>query len=282
MWGVASVGDMQAFLVVAGVWLAGHGLRTFEVPLLRRAGAVLYLAATYLAGFHAGAGSPWMGGLALGMWFLLPWVEILLRVRPLRLPAKQVLGCCAAPAASDFPELAALTGEAEGEGFERGDDVGWEAGGMRQFVRIFYRESDRLQLLVCYQEQGPVVVTHLSVTSRYGDGRQYVTSDFPFSAAMKPRPEVVVRQVVEAASVRELVDGHVAWLESAEGRSQHEAEVMVVDDLAEKMTGELQGQFRYNVETGILREDADGSVRYSWRGFFFLWTQYLRDLVRLA
>ena len=57
---------------------------------------------------------------------------------------------------------------------------------------------------------------------------------------------------------------------------------MVVDDLAEKMTGELQGQVRYNVETGILREDADGSVRYSWRGLFFLWTQYLRDLVRLA
>jgi len=273
---------MQAFLVVAGVWLAGHGLRTFEAPLLRRAGALLYLAATYLGGFHAGGGSPALGMLALGMWFLLPWVEILLRVRPLRLPAGQVLGRCAAPAVSDFPELPALTDEVEGEGFERGDDAGWEAGGMRQFVRIFYRESDRLQLLVCFQEQGPMAVAHLSVTSRYGDGRQYVTSDFPFSAAMKPRPEVVVRQVAEAASVRELLAGHAAWLESAEGRPLKDAEAMVVDDLAERMSGELQGQFRYNVESGILREDADGSVRYSWRGFIYLWTQYLRDLVRLA
>ncbi len=273
---------MQAFLVVAGVWLAGHGLRTFEAPLPRRAGAVLYLVATYLAGYFAGGGSPGAGVLALGVWLLLPWVEILLRVRPMRLPAKQELGRCAAPNADEFPDLGLLTTEVGEEGFERGDDAGWEAGGIRQFVRIFYRETDRLQLCVCYQEQGAVAVTHLSVTTRYGDGRHYVTSDFPFSAAMKPRPEVMVRQVAEAGSVAELLEGHVAWVERVAGSPLSAAEAIEVDELARRMSGELAGQFRYNVEAGILREDADGRVRYSWRGCFFLWTQYLRDLVRLA
>jgi hypothetical protein len=32
---------------------------------------------------------------------------------------------------------------------------------------------------------------------------------------------------------------------------------------------------------GVLRQTTEGDVRYSWRGWFYLWFQFLRDIVRL-
>jgi hypothetical protein len=32
----------------------------------------------------------------------------------------------------------------------------------------------------------------------------------------------------------------------------------------------------------VLKRNDAGQVRYSWRGMFFIWCQFLRDLVRLG
>src|SRR4029079_5962862 len=82
---------MENFLIVLGVWVAGHALRTFSVRWLRKLGAVLYLAATYLAGFFVSDGSHAAAGFAVAGWFLLPWLEIILRVRAMRLPINKTL-----------------------------------------------------------------------------------------------------------------------------------------------------------------------------------------------
>ena len=33
---------------------------------------------------------------------------------------------------------------------------------------------------------------------------------------------------------------------------------------------------------GVLVQSTESEVRYSWRGLFYLWFQFLRDLVRLS
>jgi hypothetical protein len=45
---------------------------------------------------------------------------------------------------------------------------------------------------------------------------------------------------------------------------------------------DLRAQITHNIARGILKQDAAGAVRYSWRGMFFIWMQFLRDLVRLS
>ena len=41
------------------------------------------------------------------------------------------------------------------------------------------------------------------------------------------------------------------------------------------------GPARGRVHSGVLKQTAAGDVKYSWRGMFYLWCQFLVDLVRL-
>lgn len=52
------------------------------------------------------------------------------------------------------------------------------------------------------------------------------------------------------------------------------------NEISAEIQKDLRSQVVYNVEVGILIQMASGEVRYSWRGLFFIWTQFLRDLLR--
>ena len=272
----------SSLLIVLAVWLAGHGLRTFQSPLLRRLGALCWLGATWLAGWFLSGGSHVAAAAAVGIWFALPWVEIILRVRPLRLPAERSLVHRHPPSRDDFPQLAPLTSELQDAGFEQCADTGWTADGVSQFLRLFYRESDQLQAAICWNEQRGMAIAHLSLTTRFPDGRQFVTSDFPFSASMIPAPSVFINQQAESPSLAALIESHQTFLDCAEPSGGVDAEPLDPETLPERISAELAGQLRHNVDAGILSPADDGHVRYSWRGCFFLWRQYLRDLIRMA
>lgn len=44
---------------------------------------------------------------------------------------------------------------------------------------------------------------------------------------------------------------------------------------------DLRDQIAHNIEKGVLKPTGSGDVKYSWRGMFYLWLQFLLDLVRL-
>ena len=72
-------------LLVVGVGVLSAGLRSFGHPVLFRVGTIGMVLTSFLAGWLIG------GSLALGFafaatWFLLPWLEILTRIRRMRLP----------------------------------------------------------------------------------------------------------------------------------------------------------------------------------------------------
>src|SRR5688572_9178141 len=136
---------MENFLIVLGIWLAGHALRTFALVWLRKAGALLYLAATYVAGYFVAGGSHLAGACAVAGWFMLPWLEIILRVRAMRLPLNKTLSNRFPPPRDEFPHLKELTAEVEEAGFEMVEDTGWDGGEVRQFLRLFYMPESRVQ-----------------------------------------------------------------------------------------------------------------------------------------
>ena len=45
---------------------------------------------------------------------------------------------------------------------------------------------------------------------------------------------------------------------------------------------DLRAQIAHNLAQGVLMEAGGGKIRYSWRGLFFIWIQFLRDLLRLS
>src|SRR5947207_9350021 len=120
------------------------GLRSFPNSYGQQAVALGLLAATFLALYFVTAS--WIWGFAAAMgWLFLPWLEILTRIRALRLPKEKQLRPKSPPSSDTFPALSEITCEIEEEGFVHVGDAGWDWEDYRQFFRLFYREEERVQ-----------------------------------------------------------------------------------------------------------------------------------------
>lgn len=272
---------MGSFAIVAGVWLVGYALRTFAHPLLRKLGALLYLLATWLAGYFL-SGESWMGGaFAVAGWFLLPWVDIVLRVRSMRLPISKQLQYRPPPTQDEFPALRETSVAFEDTGFERVEDTGWEGGEVRQFLRLFYLQEKRVQGAISFNQQHGMGFGFISFTTRTKDGRVFITTDNPYSNLPQP-PDIFVYSVRNAASVTDLMEEHLSLLDTSGVDIANNVDEIDPEHLPQLMSGELQQQIRHNLRTGYIKDAGEGKFRYSWRGCFYLWGRVLRDMVRLA
>ena len=101
-------------LLTLGVAVLSVGLRTFHNSYAQKAGALGILAATFL-GFYF-ATNNWVWGLVAALaWLFLPWLEILTRIRALRLPKEKQLRPKSPPSSDTFPALSEITREIEDE-----------------------------------------------------------------------------------------------------------------------------------------------------------------------
>ena len=75
----------------------------------------------------------WVGAFCASSWLLLPWLEILTRIRRLTLPTEKKLRHKHPPNQDAFPALEGLTDEIEHLGFKQQDDTGWDWQGRRPY-----------------------------------------------------------------------------------------------------------------------------------------------------
>src|SRR6201988_1343040 len=118
--------------ILLGAGVLAVALRSFQSSFSQKTGAVAILAVSYLLVYFA-TGSHILGGLAAAAWFFLPWVEILTRIRALRLPKEKRLRPKSPPSSDTFPTLNEITREIENEGFVHVNDAGWDWEDYRQF-----------------------------------------------------------------------------------------------------------------------------------------------------
>src|SRR5919106_4201567 len=127
------------FFLTLGVAVLSIALRSFQNSYSQKAGALGILIATFLAVYFIT--SSWVLGIAAAMsWLFLPWLEILTRIRALRLPKEKQLRPKSPPSSDIFPNLNEITREIENEGFMHINDAGWDWKDYRQFFRLFYRD----------------------------------------------------------------------------------------------------------------------------------------------
>lgn len=269
-----------ALLLVLGVAVLSVALRSFNHPWLRKIGAVGVLATSFLAGWLL-TGALWMGVLLAASWFLLPWLEILTRVRRLRLPADKSLRPRTPPSRDTFPALEDLTNEAEEDGFEHVEDAGWDWDEYEQFFRLFYKADERCQAALCMIQQNDMAFFYISVSSRAADGRVWTTWNYPFSYSLKFVPQIRINRAGGEASFHEVYLSHRDFLQRHAVSTDSLLE-LEPDQIQQEIRKDLQAQIAHNITAGVLRETKEGQVRYSWRGLFFIWCQFVRDLVRLS
>lgn len=273
---------MTSLFIFLGVLVLGLALRTFASPIVRRLGALAILAASYLAAYFL-TGSHVAGASAVLAWFLLPWIELLTRIRKLRLPMRKSLDHQPPPNSRRFPHLNEFTDEIESVGFEYVEDAGWHWDDLQQFFRLFYHGDEKTQAAICLTEQQGMAFVFVSLTSRSEDGRIFRTWNFPFAYTLRMPPEMEVNRVPEIESFEALLQSHRDFL-VARGMSPDRLIAETPDQLPEQMENETQVQIRHNLDRGLIETDAENpeTVRYSWRGLFFLYGQLVKDMVKLS
>lgn len=272
---------MSEFLLIAGIFVFSIACRTFRHPALRKLGALGVMVASFFIGYFIGGGSIALGIIAVVTWFFLPWVDLLTRIRNLRLPLDKKLQERRAPGPDTFPHLRDFTKDVRGEGFEQAGDSGWEWDDMAHFVRFFYDENSKVQASISLKQQRHLAFAYFSISSRTADGKVWTTWNYPFSYPMKPSPEREVNRVRHAGSFGELVELHHLFLASR-GIDESKLQPADPEELDTLMERELRDEIDHNLDRGLIKLSGNGTFRYSWRGLIFLWGQAIKDMIRMA
>ena len=271
---------LSDLLLILGLAVLSLSLRSFDHPALRKLGALGIVGTSFVAGWRL-SGLWQIGLFCASSWLLLPWLEILTRVRRLTLPLEKNLRHKSPPNAEVFPALAEITEEVEGEGFEYVEDAGWDWEDYAQFFRLFYQATDRTQAAICLIDQQTVAFYYLSVSSRAKDGTIWTTWNYPFSYSLKLVPDWRVNRLRGEHTFLQISESHREFLRRHHVDTEDLAELNP-ESIQDEIQKDLRAQIMHNIATGILKQDAAGEIRYSWRGMFFIWLQFLRDLVRLS
>jgi len=272
---------MSKTLLVVGILVMAVAMRSCRHFASRKTGALLFLAASFFGLFFI-TGQLWGGLLGVALWFFLPWIELLTRIRRLRLPLNNRLRFRVPPSDSFFPNAPEAVNAMDDEGFEHAADSGWEWSGMKQFFRIFWNPEEKAIATVCLCEQEDVAFAFISITSKDSSGRVWRTTNFPFSPTLKCSPEISWNHVpCERNCFHEILRDHHHFL-AKRHVSSDELRIPDPDQAEHDIEDEMRRQIDHNLDRGIIRLTGDGHFRYSFRGLLFLWRQFVKDMVRLC
>jgi len=268
-----------ALFLTLGVAALSIALRSFQSSFSQKAGALGILISSFLAVYFI-TGSWVLGTIAALSWLFLPWLEILTRIRALRLPKEKRLRPKSPPSSDVFPTLSEITHKIENEGFVHINDAGWDWEGYRQFFRLFYKDEDHAQATICLNEQNDLSFYYLRISSRAKNGTIWTTWNYPLSYGLKLTPQFRINRERPDHTFWQLYQSHREFLR------RNNVNAAAIDALNEEriqleIENDLRDQIAHNIHKGVLKQTATGDVKYSWRGMIYLWCQFLIDLVRL-
>ncbi|MFD2257043.1 hypothetical protein ACFSSA_10165 [Luteolibacter algae] len=272
---------MRETLIVIGLFVLAMALRSSRKNIIRKLGAFAFLFATFFFFFYL-SDSVIVGLMGACLWFFLPWIELLTHVRRLRMPLNNRLRHRELPNPSFFPNaIEAATGMEEA-GFEHVSDCGWEWSGMQQHFRLFWNPEERAIASVCLCEQDKVAFAFVSVTSTDAAGNIWRTTNFPFAPTLRCSPGLKWNHVpCEKSCFHQILKDHQAFLV----RMKIGTDDLLIPDpeaMEEDIENEMRKQVDHNLRSGIIHLTDDGHFRYSKRGLFFLWGQFIKDMIRLC
>jgi hypothetical protein len=271
---------LNGFLLFAGLVLLTAAFFQFAHPLMRRLGLLSVAATVFAAGYWL-SDNVWVGAGGVAALLLLPWIEILLRIRKLRLPLRKPLRQATPPSQEMFPDLGGVTDSIESSGFEHAADLGWEMDGYRQFLRLFACPEKREEAAITYVEQSQIGFHFASVTSRAADGSVYITWNCPVPSSLKTLPTVHLNRLPGETPFGALLASHETFL-ARQGLARETLQAVEPDVVRLWVERDMESQIQHNLCEGLLEREDEEHGRYSWRGMLFLWWQVLRDILRLS
>ena len=272
---------MREFLIVLGLVVLAVALRSSRTNLFRKLGAFTLLGASFCLLYFL-TGSLAGGLLGVLLWFFLPWIELLTRVRRMRLPLDNRLQHRQIPNPSFFPNATEAAAAMEEAGFEHVSDCGWEWAGMQQFFRLFWHPEERAVAAVCLCEQSDVAFAFISITSYDESGGIWRTTNFPFAPTLQCPPNVKWNNVpCERSCFHQILADHQRYLARVKVPGD-QLRIPDPEQVEQSIEQEMRKQVEHNLAAGLIHLTGDGHFQYSKRGLVFLWGQFIKDMIRLC
>lgn len=272
---------MREFLIVLACLIIGVALRSCRTLLLRKLGALTFLGASFLT-FYFLCGSLCAGLVGIGLWFLLPWYDLLTRIRKQRIPLENRLKLHIPPSEDHFPNASRLIREIEEAEYDHVVDHGWDWAGMQQYFRFFWNPETKAIAAVCLCEHEQVAFAFVTVSSSAPDGRKIHTTNYPFSPTLKHAPQAHWDHLpCERNCFESIFRDHQRHLNKMEitGESLLMPDP---DDVLKQVEDEMRKQIDHNVDCGLIKITSGNHFQYSTKGLFFLWFQSVKDMIRLC
>src|SRR5881227_448333 len=232
-------------LLTLGVAVLSVALLSYQTTFAQKLGALGVLIASFLAVYFITGNAAW-GVAGAANWLFLPWLEILTRIRTLRLPKEKRLRPKNPPSNSLFPTLNEITREIENEGFAHVNDAGWDWEDYRQFFRLFYKSEDRAQATICLNEQHDLSFYYLRISSRARNGIIWTTWNYPLSYGLKLTPQFRINRQRPDQSFWQLHQSHRDFLRR-NGVSADMIDALDDERIQTEMENDLRDQIAHNV-----------------------------------
>lgn len=272
---------MRESLTIIGILLIGMALRSCHRRIFRKCGALVYLLASGVAVYFISGNIP-LSVASIFTWFFLPWIELGSRVRKLRLPLVNHLQEERRPRLQHFPEAAHNIDELKELNFEHSSDYSWNWADAAQHYSFYWHPEERAVVIVCLCKQSNIAFSYITITSRSCNGKLYRTSNFPFSPTLKNSPSIAWNQIAcRHCSLEQSLNKHKQFIQK-KGDSLDNLIIPNPDIFNEEMENNMAMQIQHNIDLGIIAPTTNGKFRYSFRGLFFLWKQFIKDMIRLS
>lgn len=186
------------------------------------------------------------------------------------------------PNASFFPNAQETVDTMIAEGYEHVSDCYWQWAGMKQHYRLFFHHPSHTMASLCLCEQADVVFSFVSISSLCMGGETWRTTNYPFAPTLKYPNKFHWNHVPCTRNCfRQIWTSHRDYLHRHR-LCEQTVSAVDVDHLEEMIEEEMQEMIEYNLEQGIIEFSGDHDFCYSKKGLFYLWGQYIKDMVRLC
>jgi len=267
-------------IIIAGLTMA-LGLRMSSSRLCKKLGALTFISTMGYLGYALT--DHWLGVLAsLMLWMLLPLIEIYYHKGRAHYPlTPQPIPRLTATEEVFFPHASEYRAQLEELGFEEVDTGSWIWLDARQHHRFYWHPEHLTVASVCLSELDKIAFSYILFYSELACGKTLKTTNYPFTCTLQYAPNMIWRHVpCEEKKVPLILRAHQQLI-AHHNTAPCQLRMPDPENVTSQWFAEKQAQISHNLSRRLISKK-ECNFHYTPLGFFHLWLQAIRDLIRLC
>ncbi len=260
------------------MFLFAAGLGQASSAWARRLSAPAFALAMGLAAAWF-SGHPWVGVIAAVAWLAFPLLQMAHGLLKVRVARRRELSPTLTYAA-EFAELRDRSREWEELRFGIIDDCELRPGEPSQVFRFLLSPDEGHLVTLGWISQGPWVLTYSAVSSWDGNGRHWMTWNYPLPYGLKTAPDVCLWRCMTADTAEALLGAHLEYLRINDVAAVPRPHLADSDGARATWLAFIHRQLEHNLSVGWLHTvDGGKRVAYSLRGLLGAFSQFFKTLL---